>query len=169
MSINSRNLHFYSLVLCVYCALYLSFSFFVPRLTHCYFFDEYILFFIVPLIIAVAFNHTQLVRLKKGCIKETEVGSNSWRIIFFLFFYLIIFSAGFILFQDYEYNEKFATPFLIKLFMLFQVLPLFVDDIRMKKTKKTQCLIIFPIFFFLLPFYLGPWANDIIIISYFMF
>ena len=167
MTVLIEKSSFFRFLICLLCSIELLVYFLVSKFTDCYFFDEYILFFIALLVIAAIFNLVQFFRIKKGYKKERKVNSNPHFVIVFTFFYLVIFSGVFILFPNDKDYEKFVIPFLIKFFMLFYILPLFLKDIRLEKTKNAQCLINFLPFTFLLPFYLGEWANDTVIVKLF--
>jgi len=105
------------------------------------------------------------IHVKKGFKEETGIGSHSHLIIYFTFLFFSVFSVIAVLFLNGKGYEIINVLFLIRLLILFYILPFFIKDIQRITQKTPPAFINFIPFMLLFPFYLGVWANDRIIIK----
>ena len=99
---------------------------------------------------------------------RTNDSSNLRFIVFFTYMFLVLFSCIQLSLPNLTENKELLKAHVVATSLfIFYILPPFIEDLKQNKEKSSQSAVNFFPFLFLLPFYLGLWANGIIIIKLF--
>lgn len=99
--------------------------------------------------------------VKSRCSKKrTLFYSNTTQLIFMVYFFLLMFT-GIYIYRGFSLDPEYSMLSLLINFLLFYHLsPAFIEDVKANKTSCKLPIINLLPFLFLLPSYLGIWAND---------